>query len=574
MDNYVSILYPQIEGVLYKELSSTACHDLGLDTICKQLAGNDKEEKLILKILATMTPNTEVGQYRAAVFEDMLRLPEMRNRMKELLDQIQMLKDFGIMKREFDKKSGLWDLLHRLEEINDYIKCVEAMNECLSQADIKSSGLISLREFVRAIIEEPGFTSMKKDIANLKASTSSLRSVTVGINVNARFEAESIGLISVNNQPFKASGILNNFAEALSTKNGISEGNEWNGEMHYHSVDEGGIVPLKKLEKFAGFMALRQAPLVDSRVRDTIVNLPEDGGEDTPFYLDQVISKMLNQLVKQLKDILSKYVTVAVASITGLIPEFVYYIRTAEYIEALKSKGYRFCIPTPLEQSESGLLMKTQGIYNLKLASTGVCKAEDIVPNDLIFDRENLVYILTGANRGGKTTITQAVGIAYVLAQGGMYVPADEFNYVPLDAIYTHFPADEDKTMDLGRLGEECTRFKEMYSEASADSLLLMNETFSTTSFEEGYYIARDSVKAILNKGVRTIFNTHMHKLAYDLEEINQPEYKGRAASLIVKADGGKRSFKVVAAPPEGMSYAQDIAEKYGVTYDMLTSDL
>ena len=43
-----------------------------------------------------------------------------------------------------------------------------------------------------------------------------------------------------------------------------------------------------------------------------------------------------------------------------------------------------------------------------------------------------------------------------------------------------------------------------------------MNESFSTTSFEEGYYIAKDSVRAILHKGMRTIYNTHMHKLAFD----------------------------------------------------------
>ena len=59
------------------------------------------------------------------------------------------------------------------------------------------------------------------------------------------------------------------------------------------------------------------------------------------------------------------------------------------------------------------------------------------------------------------------------------------------------FPADEDKTLDLGRLGEACKRFKAIYEEADSSSLLLMNESFSTTSFEEGYYIAKDSVRDV-----------------------------------------------------------------------------
>ena len=162
-------------------------------------------------------------------------------------------------------------------------------------------------------------------------------------------------------------------------------------------------------------------------------------------------------------------------------------------------------------------------------------------------------------------------GLLFLLAQGGVCVPAESFVYTPVDCIYTHVPADEDKTMDLGRLGEECIRFKEIYNECTADSLVLMNETFSTTSFEEGYYIARDSVRALMEKRARTIFNTHMHKLASDAEELNNCSGGSRAASLIMKSDGGQRSFKVEVASPERMSYASDIAKKYGVTYEMLT---
>ena len=179
--------------------------------------------------------------------------------------------------------------------------------------------------------------------------------------------------------------------------------------------------------------------------------------------------------------------------------------------------------------------------------------------------------MLTGANRGGKTTITQAVGQLFLLAQGGISVPAQRFSFFPADCVLTHFPADEDKTMDLGRLGEECQRFREMYSVSTGKSLLLLNETFSTTSFEEGYYIAVDAVKALLDRGCRVIYNTHMHKLAYDLDTaVNQPGKTGKAVSLVAETTGGKNSFRVRVAPPEGKSFARDIAEKYGVTYESL----
>ena len=103
-------------------------------------------------------------------------------------------------------------------------------------------------------------------------------------------------------------------------------------------------------------------------------------------------------------------------------------------------------------------------------------------------------------------------------------------------------------------------------------SLILLNETFSTTSFEEGYYIARDSVRAILTKGTRTIYNTHMHKLGFDVDEMNEGRADGKVYSLIVHNEGSQRSYKIEIAPPAGRSYASDIAEKYGVTYDMLVN--
>ncbi len=143
-----------------------------------------------------------------------------------------------------------------------------------------------------------------------------------------------------------------------------------------------------------------------------------------------------------------------------------------------------------------------------------------------------------------------------------------------MDNIYTHYPADENETMDLGRLGEETKRFRELFHTATKDSLLLLNESFSTTSFEEGYFIARDVVRALKHMGVRTIYNTHMHKLALEIDAINDEEKtEDLAASLVARSVQGKRSFQIEAAPPEGQSYARDIAQKYGVTFEQLMKE-
>jgi len=572
----ISILYPFSEEAQYTQLSNLACHDLALDVLCGTLAQGPKEDVLIMDILSKLTNDPRVAEYRQKVFVDILNLPDLRKKMMDLLDKISYIKDFKTMKRGSSERMGLWDLLHKLDEISDYIKCVEAMQDCLSEAELKSRGLLDLREYINAVYTDSFFAEMKADIEKIKAEASSVKSVTVGINVNERFEASSLGLISINDTPFKKSGIVSNFADALKSKNKLHEGTEWDGDMHYtpaEADDEGSGIVDRVADLYSrgttGGIIMKNV----QNAHATTAAVPKgDGVENTTFYLGKIVTKLLDTLVKKLRDTLGKYVNVAVLNISKLIPEFVFYIRFAEFIEANIKKGMPFCEPSilPAKDLDEGITMKAAGLYNLKLAISSN-HSEEIVYNDLNFDKDHTVYILTGANRGGKTTITQAVGLLFVLAQAGIYVPASAFAYKPVDNILTHFPADEDKTMDLGRLGEECVRFKELYNESTEDSLMLLNETFSTTSFEEGYYIARDSVRAILTKGIRTIYNTHMHKLAYDIDALNEGDAKVKAASLIVKNEGAKRSFKVEVAPPEGMSFAKDIAEKYGVTFEMLT---
>ncbi len=568
-----SLMQPSA-NIEYRTLPDHVMHDLGLDDFCKEISGDATERRMIANVLSGISSDPSVAIYRQQIFGDIFRLPDLRKNLMELFDRIRFMRDFSGMHKPTDEEIGLWHLFDRLEDLDSYIKIVETMKDCLSDESIRSDGLISLRDYITGLYEDAYFAEMKKDIGELKMKASDVKSVTLGINVNERFEAVSIGLVSVNKKPFKKSGIVSNFADAIASKDKIRETSDWDGDLHYQQIsqeEKTGILDSMKKEALTGVATVQSATLFDGRSASTTVSVAaDDAMTNATYYLDNVMNKMLGSLVKKLRDTLTRYADVAIMNISGLVPEFVYYIRCAEFIGKLKEKGCIFCEPFP--ESEGETSMDAKGFYNLKLAMKKE-NAGEIVPNDLFFDQKHTVYVLTGANRGGKTTITQAVGQLFVLAQGGLFVPAESFRYVPCDCIFTHFPADEDKTMDLGRLGEECVRFREMFSQTTDKSLLLLNETFSTTSFEEGYYIARDSVKALLTKGVRTIYNTHMHKLGEDAEDFTRESIGAGAASLIMRTEEGKRSFKVALAQPEGSSYAKDIAEKYGVTYEMLVSE-
>ena len=567
-----SLLYPDINAP-YMTLSAVTMHDLGMDQICKKLSAKEQEQNYIQNVMVRMYADPAVTQYRCDIFEDVFRQKKMRDDLMEILGRISFLRDYGTFNREYDESASIWDLLHRLDEINDYIQCVDALHTCLADSDIHSAGFLGLKAYVEKIYADNGFAELKKDISELKLDTSQLKSITVGINLNDRFEADGIGLVSVNSKYFTKSGILSNFYDHIAAKDRINGDTVWKKDFKFQPFDVNAETLNASMQKAmdTGFML--------SGVRVGVVKLPEgDQAKDVTRYTDRIVNHMISHMVKRAREVLNKYVSITITDMTDLIPELIYYIRWAEYIQKLQEKGFAFAKPSIYNEGENAsdpYAMQARGIYNLKLAVFETEESGNIVPNDLDFDRERRVYILTGANRGGKTTITQAIGQLFVLAQGGIYIPGKAFTFSPVTGIYTHFPADEDKTLDLGRLGEECKRFKAIYEEADNRSLLLLNESFSTTSFEEGYYIAKDSVRAILHKGMRTIYNTHMHKLAFDVEEMNEEQRKaehteGKVFSLIVHTKGTERSYQIEVAPPEGKSYASEIAQKYGVTYEML----
>ena len=561
-----SLLYPRGKQIEFKKLEDSAFHDLGLDVISKEVSSEPREQNIVAEILSHLSADPDVTNYRQDVFEDLKNLPDIRAKIAELFDKIEFNKQYGVIRKSKDEVEGLWFLMHRLNQYRDYITCVDALKECLSDDRIKSQGLKDYRSYIDEVYADAHFNELKKDLEKLTKETSEIQSVTIGMNLNSRLEATSMGIVSVNNKPFKKSNIVSNFADGIGGDK-IKEGNEWNGDMHYRVVEKQGG------QSFTGVMTemiKATNPLVRSASASTTTSIAGgDGIANSPAQFDTVLNRMLDVMAKNLRRTLDKYAEMALTEVADVIPEFVYYIRFIDFLTKIEAKGFKLTKAKAVPKGE--VSMDAKGFYNFKLA-LNLLTPKDLVVNDLVFDYDHTIYILTGANRGGKTTATQGIGLLYALAQGGVQVPADSFEFAPADCIYTHFPADEDQTMDLGRLGEECIRFKEIFTEATDSSLILMNETFSTTSFEEGYYIACDSIKALLTKGARTIYNTHMHKLGIDAEDFSK-DFEKKASSLIVKSDGGKRSFKLAIAPLEGSSYAADIAKKYGVTYEMLTGN-
>ncbi len=512
------LLYPAGKKPQYKVLGDDTCSDLFIESIVDQITENDSEKKIIMQMMTKLESDPETIRYRCDIFEDMISFPQLREKIGDMLGQLEYLRTLEKSYKD-ETSAPIWQLVTRLKELEVYIDCITGIKDALAENPVRSEGLLRLRDDVDSICSEGGFSELKSDIRQLLSERSRIKSITLGINLDDMMCPEEVGILSINSERFDHTGIL---------------------------------------DKFLGFCS-KFSDAINANTGMTVVHRPGVNAESDPLMgnLTAAVTGMLSSNVRHMKSVLSRYVNISGYSLTKYIPEFIFYIRWAEFCIRIREAGLPMTRPEILAAEKRTLTAKN--LYNIKLALKRTKNKEyTIVGNDFEFTKEHGIYIMTGPNRGGKTTFTQAVGWLFLLAQHGIYVPCDSLALSPCDNILTHFPADENKTVDLGRLGEESKRISSIFSEATSRSLLLFNEPLASTSFTEGLYIAR------------TVFNTHMHELAMRSDEINMLEGDMKVASLVTGVHEGIRSYKVYIAPPEGLSYAKDIAKKYGVTTEQL----
>jgi DNA mismatch repair ATPase MutS len=234
---------------------------------------------------------------------------------------------------------------------------------------------------------------------------------------------------------------------------------------------------------------------------------------------------------------------------TMLRLELAFYLGCLNLREILDRKGEPTCFPEPLPQGE--LALSGQGIYDVCLT----LHLEDcVVGNDLDADSRQLVMI-TGANQGGKSTLLRGLGLAQLMMQSGMFVGSRSLRASISAGVFTHYKREEDTTMRGGKLDEELSRMSGIADQISPHSILLCNESFASTNEREGSEIARQVVRAMLDRQVQVFFVTHMYDLAHSFHA------QQLDSALFLRAEreaGGRRTFKLREGEPLPTSYGED----------------
>ena len=525
-----SLLFPE-HSEHSVTLSESTANDLSLQFLTEHLSDTDSERQILKNILLKMPADCNIIHYRQKIYQDLKKHPELCETLREIFDSIQ----FGSIDDTHHSysKASIWELMDRLRTLEQYCQAVSKIQELLKDKSFQSEGMQKFSAFISQIYQNSGFSELSKDIQILSDDIMSIKSMTLGINFNSEFAPAEIGIVSLNTYEFSEKGFLEKFMQFHRKK---------------HPEDK-SLTPFTMLSH-AGNGTASESLLMNN--------------------LTSLVEEMLPAVTAKLRKTLKRYTDRSGTALAHLGDELLFYFCFIRLEQRIKEAGFP-CSMVSCSEEETHL----SDFYNVKLA---LCYLDGTVRNPIVynpldFTREHTILILTGPNQGGKTIFTQGIGLAFLLAQHGVFAPCKSGTLRICDGIYTHFPADENRTVSLGRLGEEAVRFREICSTATRDSLLLLNESFATTSHTESLYIAENSLKYLCCLGARTCFNTHMHELASNPSALQTENAVCGAVSVVMGKRNSPQSYQIRYEPPDGLSYAYEIAKQYGITFDQLCQE-
>lgn len=184
------------------------------------------------------------------------------------------------------------------------------------------------------------------------------------------------------------------------------------------------------------------------------------------------------------------------------------------------------------------------------------------VGNDCDIRDRNLL-IITGANQGGKSTFLRSIGIAQIMMQCGLPVAAESYESGIFLSFFTHFTRREDSEMNSGRLNEELKRMSQIIDHLEGDSLVLLNESFASTTEKEGSAIAYDIIRALTESGVKILTVTHLLSFAQRMYEESGQNPDSQVEFLTAqRMEDGRRTYKMIPHAPELTSFGLDLYDE------------
>jgi DNA mismatch repair ATPase MutS len=491
---------PENQGV-----EGSVARDLNLDQIVTAVAGDREEADLITAVLTGHLRDADAVRFRQEIFRD-LEDPALFKQVDYFTGQIRQVRT------HLRQLADMHELYQRegwfLDAAAIYCDAVQSLAGYLASARISSRGLLAFREYLAAYVASDEFTTLARDTGDRKRVLGQIRYRTRihGSRVDVSRYADDADYSAVVLQTFERfkQGATRDYRVTYRT---------WPGMNH---------VAAQILERVALLFP------------DEFAALDEYCRRHAAF-LDEGISRAYQELQ--------------------------FYLAYLGYIRPLRSAGLDFCYP---EVSATSKEVAAAGTFDLALAGKLVAAGKPVVTNDLRLAGRERICVVTGPNQGGKTTFARTFGQLHHLAGVGCPVPGRAARLFLFDRLFTHFAREEDLAKMSGKLEDDLIRAGEIVRAATPDSIVILNEAFSSTTLHDARFLGTKLLKKLMQLDALGVYITFVDELA----SLGEPIVS--MMSTVDPENPAERTYKVVRKPADGLAYALALAEKYDITYERL----
>lgn len=522
------------------KVAPSACFykDLGIDKVIDSLMFKENDRDKIGQLFKSPCTSKEVLEYRLDIMQDFVENEWLINNFKELIKTIVFIQNCS--NRKFPNPEGIHAQTCFFEKASKYVDLILCIRDCLDSGkeSIRSAGLKRLLSYADLTVHEHNFKDMMEDIKRIEEDYKKISELYLEFGYY-----EGLKDIVISMDKTKKNTVVKEplISQLLKYGSAFLEGYDRNYFGIYYD---------------ARFSRLEEMIFEKLQVKEPAI-------------------------FESLQVFYTKYSDNSFEDICELRLEAEFYIKFSELVCRMERLGLRFC--KPIIENSRRENTQIECLYDLSLVLQMIANGKSelstkIVCNDLSFDERGEIFIVTGPNKGGKTTYIRSVGIAQVLFQAGCFVPALRAEMDIVDAIHTHFPEEETLGIDKGRLGEEAERISVIINNSTSKSLVLLNETFSSTRSIDGYFLGRDIIKIFMKLKCKGMYVTHFGELADDIDALNQEVQDGSQlacmAACIEDTDGkgltGNRTFRIKRMKSVGLGYSKDIVLKHGLSSEQI----
>jgi hypothetical protein len=478
--------------------------DLRLDQVVASLTAG-REQYDLADFFYQPLHEVEAVRYRHHVLGDLERKPALGAVREFARGMQQMREHLGLIEKlHYARQRQRWFL----EAASLYRRTVCALHEQLGALELRSRGFLGLREYLSSYVESDAFTALTQDTRAVEGDLSAVR-YAIHIRSNrvrvSRYEGEP-----------------DMSAEVERTFEKFKQG----------AVDDHRV-------RFRDYADMNH---VEAQILDLVAKLhPETFAKLEQFcvrherYLDETIGRFDREVQ--------------------------FYLAYLEYVEPLKARGLQFSFPRVSARSKD---IAASNTFDLALAAKLANDDTAVVCNNFQVTDPERILVVSGPNNGGKTTFARTFGQLHHLAGLGLPVPGADVRLFLPDRIFTHFEREEEIETLRGKFEDELHRIHEILGQATSSSVLIMNESFGSTTLRDAVLVGTEVVREIIDLDALCVFVTFVDELSrLGPSTISM-------MSTVVPDDPAVRTFKIERKTADGLAYAAAIAEKYGLTYEAL----